>query len=138
MHFMNKVTALFCFCFVIALLTIASNQTLAQAQATEDITQALQDGSSKSLGKFLNETVTLNVNNNVSDYSKNQAELILREFFRKNPPKELQILHQDESTDKSWHFIGRYRSETADFRILVKGAKPNGLLRISTLEFTKE
>lgn len=134
--FMNKMIALFYLFFgVFSLHLIPATTT---AQSADEITQSIQSGSSKSLSKFLNETVTLNINNNLSDYSKNQAEQIFRDFFRKNPPKEFKVLHQDESTDKSWHIIGIYHSVEADFRVLLKGTKQNEMLSISSMEFTKE
>jgi hypothetical protein len=133
---MNKMVAFFfIFCGIICLHLFTATVS---AQTTDDITQSIQSGSSKSLGKFLKETVTLNINNNLSDYSKNQAEQIFRDFFRKNPPKEFKVLHQDESADKSWYIIGLYLSEEADFRVLLKGARQEGALIISSMEFTKE
>lgn len=134
--FMNKMIALFGFFFGILIFTFVSTHTV--AQTTDEITKSIASGSSKSLGKFLNETVTLNINNNLSDYSKNQAELVFRDFFRKHPPKDFEVLHRDEPTDRTWHFIGKYYSDEADFRVLVKGTKQNGALSISTMEFTKE
>lgn len=134
--FMNKMIALFYLFFgVLSFYLLPATTT---AQTADEITQSIQSGSSKSLSKFLNETVTLNINNTLSDYSKNQAEQIFRDFFRKNPPKEFKVLHQDESADKSWHIIGKYHSEEADFRVLVKGTRQNGGLSISSMEFTKE
>lgn len=133
---MNKMVAFFfMFCGIVCLHLLTATVS---AQTTDDITQSIQTGSSKSLGKFLKETVTLNINNNLSDYSKNQAEQIFRDFFRKNPPKEFKVLHQDESADKSWYIIGLYLSEEADFRVLLKGARQEGILSISSMEFTKE
>ena len=110
----------------------------ATAQSIDEITQTIQNGSSKALGKFLQDNVTLNINNTLSDYSKNQAEQILRDFFRKNPCKEFEVLHQDESADKTWHFIGQYLGDGASFKVLVKGAKQDGKLTVSHIEFTKE
>lgn len=110
----------------------------ATAQSIDEITHAIQNGSSKALGKSLQNNVTLNINNTLSDYSKNQAEQILRDFFRKNPSKEFKVLHQDESADKTWHFIGQYLGDGASFKVLVKGAQQDGKLTVSHIEFTKE
>ncbi len=133
---MNKIIALFYLFLGITYLTAFTPSVT--AQSTDKITETVQSGSSKALGKFLKGNVTLNINNTLSDYSKNQAEQILRDFFRKNPPKEFKQLHQDEPADRSWHIIGRYLSEEANFRVLIKGVKEEGKLMISSMEFTKE
>src|SRR5690554_48530 len=132
---MHKVITLVCFFF--GILILASLPTQSTAQTTEEITKSIQSGSSRDLGKFFNQTVTLNINNTLSDYSKNQAELMFRDFFRRYPVKEFKVLHQDESSDKSWHLIGKYTSLDS-FRVLLKGTKQNGLTRISSMEFSKE
>lgn len=133
---MKRIIVLSYLFFGIAFLTTYSLS--ATAQTIDEITETIHSGSSKALGKFLDDNVTLNVNNTLSDYSKNQAEQVLRDFFRKNPPKELKILHQDESADKTWYIIGQYLSKETNFKVLIKGIKQGERLIISNIEFTKE
>ena len=133
---MKRIFVLFYFVFGVAFLTTYSLS--ATAQTIDEITETIHSGSSKTLGKFLDDNVTLNINNTLSDFSKNQAEQVLRNFFRKNPPKELNILHQDESADKPWYIIGKYLSKETDFKVLIKGIKQGERLIISSIEFTKE
>ena len=133
---MKRIFVLFYLVFGIAFLTTYSLS--ATAQTIDEITETIHSGSSKALGKLLDDNVTLNINNTLSDYSKNQAEQVLRDFFRKNPPKELIILHQDESADKPWYIIGKYLSKETDFKVLIKGIKQGESLIISSIEFTKE
>ena len=133
---MKRIIVLSYLFFGIAFLTTYSLS--ATAQTMDEITETIDSGSSKTLGKFLDDNVTLNVNNTLSDYSKNQAEQVLRDFFRKNPPKELKILHQDESADKTWYIIGQYLSSETNFKVLIKGIKQGERLIISNIEFTKE
>lgn len=135
-EFMKRLVALFYLFFGIVYLTVVPST--ATAQGLENITQSLHTGSSKSLGKYLQDNVTLNINNTLSDYSKNQAEQILRDFFRKNPPKEFKVLHQDEPADTNWFIIGQYHTEQAVYHVLVKGLKQEEKLVVSTIEFTKQ
>jgi len=133
---MKRIVVLFHLLF--GILYITASLSPATAQGLEEITHSLQTGSSKTLGKYLHDNVTLNINNTLSDYSKNQAEQILRDFFRKNPPKEFKVLHQDEPGDKSWFIIGQYHNEEAVFNVLVKGLKQEEKLVVLTIEFTKQ
>lgn len=133
---MKRFIALFYLFFGMIYLTAVLSP--ATAQTIEEITQSVHTGSSKGLGKSLQDNITLNINHTLSDYSKNQAEQVLRDFFRKNPPQEFKVLHQDEPADKSWFIIGQYLSEEAIFKVLIKGMKQEEKLLISTIEFTKE
>ena len=132
---MHKIVTLIC--FFCGIILIASLTTKSTAQTTDKITEAIQSGSSKALGKYFNESITLDINNTLSDYSKNQAELMFRDFFRKHPVQEFKVLHQDETTDKSWYLIGKYISGD-NFRVLIKGTKQQGIARISSMEFNRE
>ena len=78
------------------------------------------------------------MNNGTGDYSQNQAELILRDFFRKFPPKDFEVIHKGESKENLWYLIGNYESEEADFKVLVKGKQNNGHLKIYSMDFKKE
>ncbi|HLT08679.1 MAG TPA: DUF4783 domain-containing protein [Cyclobacteriaceae bacterium] len=133
--FMNKMFALGCVLLGIVAFTYLRALPL---QNIEEISAAMQTGSSKSLARFFKDSVSLNISNNFSSYSKNQAEQILREFFRKYPCEEFKILHQDQPEDKSWHIIGQYSSVEETFKVLIKGLREDGKLSISSLEFTKE
>lgn len=132
---MNRL-AFFGYCFTIIVLFSFPSPTA--AQSTGKITESLHSGSSKELGKFFSNQITLTLNKTQSDYSKNQAELVFRDFFRKHPPEDFKLLHEDESADKSWYFIGKYVSSDSDFRVLVKGTKQNGTYIIESMEFSKE
>lgn len=48
---------------------------------------------SKEIGKNFAPSVELNINNTEDEYSKAQAEQILREFFTKNPPVSSAVVH---------------------------------------------
>ncbi|MEX2591627.1 MAG: DUF4783 domain-containing protein [Anditalea sp.] len=133
---MNKMNALIIYYF--GILFLLSSTVLAIAPSTDEIAQAIQSGSSRKLAEHFNNTIALKINNPSSDYSKNQAELIFRDFFKKFPPKNFQILHQGESSENLWYLIGNYLSEEADFKVLVKGKWENGIVSIYSIEISRE
>ncbi|MCC5938428.1 MAG: DUF4783 domain-containing protein [Lunatimonas sp.] len=105
----------------------------------ERIEQALKQGSSKEIAKILDATVEIKLGDNRGNFSKNQAEIILRDFFKKHPPQNFEIIHQSESTETISYLIGNYLSTAGTFKTLIK-SKPNSAsqLRIYSLEITKE
>lgn len=107
-------------------------------QSTEKIAQIIKDGSSKELAQYLHHTVSLNIDNATGDYSKKQAEVILRDFFRKSPPQDFTVVHEGESADNIWYLIGNYTYNDGVLKVLVKGRTDNGNMSIYSLDFTKQ
>lgn len=100
---------------------------------------ALKQGSSKELFKFMEETVEIKLGNSRGDYSKKQAEIIIRDFFKKFPPENFEIVHQGELSGRIWFLIGNYKSKNVVFRTLIKSkVGNNNQLTVYTLELTKE
>lgn len=124
--------------FLPVLVCIALGPSFGIAQSQEEIISTIGSGSSRELAKYFNNTLALNMNNDSGDYSSNQAELILRDFFRKFPPKDFEVVHRGESRETLWYFIGNYESEEANFKVLVKGRQENERLKIYSMDFRRE
>src|SRR5690606_23011895 len=102
------------------LLTISLllGSSFGNAQSQEEIIKSILSGSSHELSKYFSNPLALNMNNDTGDYSKKQAELILKDFFRKFPPTDFEVVHEGESKETLWYFIGNYESEKAAFKVL--------------------
>ena len=72
----------------------------------DDISKAIGAGDAKQLAAYFGNTVELTIMNREDSYSKTQAELIVRDFFAKNPPKSFAILHRGSSKDGTHYAIG--------------------------------
>lgn len=105
----------------------------------EQIASSIKNNSSKDLAQFFDSSVEIKLGETRGDYSKNQAEIVMRDFFKKFPAVNFFVLQQGESPEKILYLIGKYQSKTDSFRILVKGKfKVDNQLKIYQLEFTKE
>lgn len=102
-----------------------------------DIGTALKAGSAKELINFCNKTVEIKINGESSNYSKTQAEEVLKKFFLKNPPKEFTYIHQGTSEGLKYT-IGRYSYEGGAFRVVMFIKKIGDNYLIDTLNFSKE
>ncbi len=90
-------------------LAVAMPRTLGQGtDVQKDIVSHIRSGDVTALSAFFGQSVDLNVPGNENTYSKAQAELILKDFFGKNPPASFKTNHQGTSKDGSRFFIGTY------------------------------
>ncbi len=82
----------------------------------EGISSALKTGNSKALSGYFNNNIELVILGNQDVYSKAQAELIVKDFFRKYPPKEFSILNEG-GRNTSRYAIGNLYTKRGTFRV---------------------
>ncbi len=70
----------------------------------EDMTNAIRNDRVSDMVKYFDNFVPLTINNAQSIYSRNQAEVVLKDFFDKNIPKELDV-NDNGSPDNTSKFI---------------------------------
>ncbi len=92
-----------------------SNVTLA-GDLPDGIVNALKTGNAKELSKFFNSNIDLTVIEKQDIYSKPQAEIILKEFFSKNPPSNFTVLHQG-GKEGAKYIIGNLTTSNGTFRV---------------------
>lgn len=128
--------------FLIALLVvwaIALNQPAsAQSEVINSVRSAIKAGSSKELSRYLGDMVSLEIEGVQSNYSKTQAEFVMRDFFRKYQPTDFQYVHQGASEGGLKYAIGRYSYEGGSFRVVLRSKNVSGSYKVSSLNFTKE
>src|SRR5690349_6305217 len=66
-------------------------------EVADQAKEAIKAGSAKELSKHLHQTVDVTIDGNLKNYSKTQAEFLLRDFFKAHPPSEFSIIHQGSS-----------------------------------------
>lgn len=80
------------------------------ASVSGKIVSAIKTGNAKELASFFQSNIELTVLDDEGTYSKSQAEIILKDFFTKNPPKDFSINHNGSSKDLSQFYIGSYKT----------------------------
>lgn len=83
---------------------------------SENIAAAIRVGNSKELAKYFAANVELVIGDKSGTYSKAQAEMMVKDFFAKNPVKDFKVMHQGNSQDNSVYTIGDYVSTGKSFR----------------------
>lgn len=122
-----------------AALVIASSGVFAQGDVINDVKEAIKTGSSKEVAKFFSQNVELMlVEGNLQTYSKTQAEFVLKDFFKENPPSSFTIIHRGASKAGSPYAIGQYLSRGEAYRVWVRVKNVNNTYLIHEISFTKE
>jgi len=82
----------------------------AQAQTArppmEDVVNAIKNNRIEDMSKYFDNIVPVTINNTQTIYSRNQAEVVLKDFFDKNIPKDFLIMDNGSPTNSSKFIIG--------------------------------
>ena len=105
--------------------------------AMDDFFLHFKTGSSKEIARYFDQNVLLNINGKNGDYSKIQAEYILKEFFMKYPPVDFYLLHQAGLPGPAVFYVGSYQAKSEQFRVLIKGNSKSEVLRIYSIDIIK-
>lgn len=91
-----------------------------------EIINAIKTGNASEVSRFFDNTVEITFPGKSNSYSKSQAELVLRDFFSKNPTKNFKVIHKSDN-DGSQYCIGNLETVNGIFRTTIylrqKGAK---------------
>ena len=123
--------------FILAVLVVNTG-LFAQEDIIAKVRDAIKTGSSREMTKYLNNSVDMTIEGKLKSYSKAQAEFILKDFFKKNPPTSFTIVHQGASKSGLPYVIGEYVSEGSTFRVWVRIRKINEEYFVHEVSFIKE
>ncbi len=122
----------------IVFILIGHLSTAQEASIIDDVGTALRTGSSKELANFFNDVIELKIDGEKENYSKTQAEVIIRNFFTKYPPQNFTKIHNGSSPDGLQYVLGKYAHKEGTHRVYMLIKKTGGAYKIDTLDLTKE
>ena len=110
----------------------------AQDDIISNVRDAIKTGSSREIVKLLDENIDMTLDGKMKNYSKAQAEFILKDFFKENPPSSFTIVHQGASKSGLPYAIGEYISNNDTYRVWVRVKKTKEDFLIHEISFIKE
>lgn len=131
---LNRLKTLIVFC-ILALQSFASQ---GQDDVIYQVKETIKAGSAKELSKYLFQTVDVTIEGKVQSYSKAQAEFVFRDFFRRHPPSEFNIIHQGSSKGGQPFAIGQYKSADETYRVFIKIKSVNKQQLLHEISFSRE
>lgn len=104
------------FSLIIVLIFYFSPDLKGQEDPGDKVADLIRKGNARELARHFNVSVQLTLPQDEGRFSSTQAELIIRNFFLKHPPRSFDISHRGSSSDGSRYFIGVYKSTNKTFR----------------------
>ena len=114
------------FSLLLASFTIQSN--------IDQVIDALKDGKSSELGKYMDDNVELTLPDKSNSYSKAQAILVLKDFFDNNEVKGFDVKHKGDQNG-SQYCVGTLQTKTGNFRTTVFMKNKQGKNVIKEIRF---
>ena len=134
---------------LLLLFALVAQPSLAQEEVLSTAKVAFKAGSSKDLSKYFHNNLEIKIDDNEADntnsnYSKTQAEYVLKDFFKDNPPQDFVYVHHGTSKDGMKYAIGKYTCKdstgkpSGSFRVFLKLKQYEGNYLIDEIDFSKE
>ena len=101
---------------IILLLAVAALSFSFTIDVIDDIALAIKTGNPKNISKYFIENIDLKVIEQEDVYSKQQAEMILKDFFTKHPVKNYTIGHKSLAKNGAQYVIGTLETTNGKFR----------------------
>lgn len=119
-------------------LTAHAQTRTSEEAIIHNVQEALKSSSSRELAKYLHERVEIKLDNEKKDYSTNQAEIVLKQFFQQHPAKQTEFIHEGSSAGGIIYAIGSYVSGNQKYRVVVRAKKYKNDYKVYRLEFTED
>ena len=103
--------------FTVTVLLALSGAVKAQS-AQEDVTNGVRTGNVALIAPYFDNVVPITMNNTLSTYSRTQAEMILKDFFTRNMPKELMVANSGTSNNAKF-VIGELMTTTGKYSVYI-------------------
>jgi hypothetical protein len=84
----------------------------------DEVVTALKNGDAVQIARFFDNTVEITMPDKSNNYSKNQAEVVLKDFFNTNGIKGFDMIHKGENAG-SQYCIGTLVTKNGSFRTTV-------------------
>ena len=125
--------------YLIVIISIVAASILpSQNDIITNVRDAIKAGSSREIGKLLDQNIDMTLDGKMKSYSKAQAEFMLRDFFKDNPPSSFTIVHQGASKSGLPYAIGEYVSSGNTYTVWVRVKKIKEIFVVHEISFIKE
>ena len=120
--------------FLMATSVVLLSSFTLQNSNMDAVIGALRSGNSSELAKYFDENVELTVPDKSDNYSRAQAQLIVRDFFSNNGVKGFSLEHKGDSPG-GHYCIGTLQTSTGKFRTNVFMKTKDGREVIKDIRF---
>jgi hypothetical protein len=123
---------------LIGFLALSSINLWAQAEIFAPMKEAIKANNAKETVKNFNSSVDINIEGEINNYSRAQAEFVLTDFFKKHPVAEFNIVHTGSSPNGLKFAIGKYQSGSDNYSVLMRVRESDKKYFVHEISFIKE
>jgi hypothetical protein len=111
---------------------------LAASDILDNIGMAIRSGNAAAIAQYFDSTVDLTILEKESIYSRQQAQMVLQDFFAKNPVSSFNIIHRGSSAQGSSYGIGTLMAGGQSFRVYYFVKQKNEGYLIQEMRFERQ
>lgn len=128
------------FFILISILNLFLNPEPQQRDTFDTLSGHFKSSASKEIAAYFSPLIELNILSDENEYSKAQAELILRDFFLKNNPVSVRVIHRLSSNPNFRFAVLSYQADSEKFRVSVSMSREGEkfLIKVIRIEYDKE
>lgn len=123
--------------FLLLAITAVSLQAQNLEAVEKSLTTAFKKGDARELASHFSNTLSMELPNKSGSYSKDQAQMILRDFFKSFKPDGFTINHKGENRDGSQFLIGIMQHGNNQYRVYTIMKKQKEQLLIHHLNIAR-
>lgn len=117
---------------------LSYSETVTIPGIQENIAIALRTGNSKVLATYFSSTIEISLPTKEGTFSKVQSELIMKDFFSKNPPSSFVIDQKGSSSGGAMFMIGTYKSNNKIYKTYILLKPFENQMLIQQIQFETE
>ncbi len=103
----------------------------------EQVLVALKNGDASQLATFFDNRIDISLPNKSDNYSRKQAEMILKDFFASNEVKDFQVKHKGENNGSQF-CIGLLQTRNGNYRTKLYMKQKGGQQLVQEIAFQLE
>jgi hypothetical protein len=123
---------------LIVFWVLSSSRLLAQVEIFAPMKEAIKVNNAKEAVKHFNSSVDINIEGEINNYSRAQAEFVLTDFFKKHPVADFNIVHTGSSPNGLKFAIGKYQSGSDNYSVLMRVRESDKKYFVHEISFIKE
>jgi phosphoglycerol transferase MdoB-like AlkP superfamily enzyme len=121
------------FCFVLTTTKAQGNRA-----PIDEVVNAMKSNRGQGIGRYFDNFVPITINNTQSNYSHNQAELVLKDFFDKNPPKDFTVVNNGAPDNTSRFAIATFNSPNGRYNVYILMRQKDNSYVVKEIRITKD
>jgi Domain of unknown function (DUF4783) len=120
--------------FFTLILTTALLSSFTFFLSIDEVVNGLKNGDAAQIARYFDNTVEITMPDKSNNYSKNQAEIVLKDFFTTNGIKTFEVMHKGENAG-SQYCIGTLVTKNGSFRTTVFMKQKNDKQLLQEIRF---